>query len=238
MSNIILGSGETWIPFRFAARLPYLLKGALLTGNIEQSLLSLAAAAITEATTPTTHWAKWRVGFQSRTSTAGLLINPRLVPGYTAPPSTNFQNVPSGDIATLTVSASTALTGWNNAIGGVGNFQATYHGYGWCSTSLITTAFGTVAPASPTLPASAAIAGVFWCTESLELGVFAAGTLAKGYFTSLAFKDKNGTTQTLLTSSTSSGAQTFYQAGGMTGWAWGFAANPFTSGNNYGLTFV
>jgi hypothetical protein len=79
---------QKWTPFRIASALPTLHKGTLNVGNTQQNRLNLQALAIAEATTPTTGWAKWRVGFQSRTSTAGLLINVPAVPGFVSPAGT------------------------------------------------------------------------------------------------------------------------------------------------------
>lgn len=73
-----------WTPFRLACTLHCLQQGTLNVGNRQQNRVSLLAAAITNASGTKT-WARWRVGFQSLTSSAGLLINVPAVPGYVPP---------------------------------------------------------------------------------------------------------------------------------------------------------
>jgi hypothetical protein len=88
-----------WVPFRVAARMRSLQQGTLNVGNTQQNLVNLATLAIASANTNGgrgSTWARWRIGFgalggslgTSATSTAGLLINVRYVPGYVPPPGT------------------------------------------------------------------------------------------------------------------------------------------------------
>lgn len=46
-------------------------------------------SGITETVFPTMNWAQWRVGFTSRVSTAGLMLNVPAVPGFVPPVGTN-----------------------------------------------------------------------------------------------------------------------------------------------------
>ena len=81
---------QKWTPFRLACAMRSLQQGVNAVGNRQQNRVALLAAAITQATTPSNPpWAKWRVGFTSRTSSAGLMINVPLVPGFVAPVGTN-----------------------------------------------------------------------------------------------------------------------------------------------------
>jgi hypothetical protein len=85
---------QKWTPFRYACALKSLQQGVNNVNgttdpkNRQINRNALAALAIAEATTPTTGWAKWRVGFTSRTSTAGLMLNVPLVPGFVSPAGT------------------------------------------------------------------------------------------------------------------------------------------------------
>ena len=78
-----------YTPFRFACALKSLQQGVNNVGNRQQNRLALLALAIAEATTPTTGWAKWRVGENSQVSSNGLLLNVPLVPGFVPPANTN-----------------------------------------------------------------------------------------------------------------------------------------------------
>ena len=51
--------------------------------------LATTAGSLTGLTGTLSSWAKWRVGFTSRTSSAGLMINVPLVPGFVPPVGTN-----------------------------------------------------------------------------------------------------------------------------------------------------
>jgi hypothetical protein len=78
-----------WAPLRLAQTFRSLQQGDLKIGNNFQNRANLLALAILQANTPSSPpWAKWRVGFPSRTSGAGLLINVQLVPGYVSPANT------------------------------------------------------------------------------------------------------------------------------------------------------
>ena len=79
-----------WTPFRMAVRLRSLRQGTLNVGNTRQNVANLATLAIANALSSAS-WAKWGPGFgpgKCTTSTAGLLLNVPLVPGYTPPPGT------------------------------------------------------------------------------------------------------------------------------------------------------
>lgn len=79
-----------WTPFRIACALRSLQQGVNAIGNRQQNRVALLAAAIAQAATPSTPpWAKWRVGNVSLTSSAGLLINVPLVPGFVSPVGTH-----------------------------------------------------------------------------------------------------------------------------------------------------
>ena len=81
---------QKWTPFRVACAMRSLQQGVNAIGNRQQYRVALLAAAIAQAATPSTPpWAKWRVGNASRTSSAGLLINVPLVPGFVPPVGTN-----------------------------------------------------------------------------------------------------------------------------------------------------
>ena len=79
---------QKWTPFRWASALRALQQGINNVGNRQQDRAALTTAAIAEANTPTTHWAKWRVGKQSTLSTDSLLLNVPLVPGFVSPVGT------------------------------------------------------------------------------------------------------------------------------------------------------
>lgn len=84
-----------WTPFRIACRLRSLQQGSLNVGNTQQNVNNLKNLAIATANLNGGRgdWARWRVGFgplggslgTSATSTAGLLISVKDVPGYVAP---------------------------------------------------------------------------------------------------------------------------------------------------------
>ena len=85
-----------WTPFRLAARLRSLQQGSLAIGNTLQNLTNFANLAIASALTNGgrgSTWARFRIGFgplggtlgTGQTSTAGLLINVKAVPGFIAP---------------------------------------------------------------------------------------------------------------------------------------------------------
>lgn len=78
---------------------PTTYKVSATNGSTTATLQTLASGTLTSTagtTTGTTataqlsgaSWAKWRVGFTSRTSSAGLLINVPLVPGFVPPAGT------------------------------------------------------------------------------------------------------------------------------------------------------
>ena len=85
-----------WTPFRMACRLHSLQQGSLNVGNTAQNVSNLATLAIASALTNGgrgSTWARFRIGFgplggslgTGQTSTAGLLINVKAVPGFVAP---------------------------------------------------------------------------------------------------------------------------------------------------------
>jgi hypothetical protein len=218
--GIITGSGETWVPFRLACTLPYLRKGSLNVGNTQQNRLSLAAAAISQANSPSNPpWAKWRLGFQSTTSTAGLLINPRLVPGYTAPPGTGYVNVPAGGaLPTITAGQSEGIfTGYANATADANLFSG---GSG----------FGSIA--NPTVNGQT-VTGFAFNGESGNLSlIVGASGLAKSWFTSVSFTGSAG-----LETHTSASSTFISNDFGYGSWSWS-VANHMVAGNQYALTIV
>ena len=63
---------------------------ATLTAVGGGALVTVAGtpSGVTLSVIPNIGWAKWRVGFTSRTSTAGLMLNVPLVPGFVSPAGT------------------------------------------------------------------------------------------------------------------------------------------------------
>jgi hypothetical protein len=212
-----------WIPFRLACRL-HSLKN-IYSGNTTQNIASFLAAAITEAATGTAQngtWARWRVGFNSRTSSAGLLICPRLVPGYTAPAGTNYANVPL--ILPPTITAANDVG--NDARGYAATALVSYWGFSG--------AFGSIA--NGTLNGDA-ITGLFWYPAGGYLVFCIGATVAQNFFTSLTYTGNSG----LVTLTTAAAAAfSTSQPSGQSKWVWESppASDPFTAGNLYPLTFV
>ena len=75
--------------------LPTLRKGSLNIGNATQNKTNLLNLALAQANLGLglTGWARWKAGFGpaggSSADGAGLLLNVKLVPGYTPPVGTN-----------------------------------------------------------------------------------------------------------------------------------------------------
>lgn len=79
-----------------------LRQGALNVGNDAQNKQNLLTLSIAQANLGLglTGWARWRVGFVSRTSGAGLLLNVPYVPGYTPAPGTGSVPFAAGSLTT------------------------------------------------------------------------------------------------------------------------------------------
>ena len=87
-------NGGTGTITSYASGNQYLV--SVTNGSTTATLTTLAGAALattagslTGLTGVVSSWSKWRVGFQSLTSSAGLMINVPLVPGFVPPTGTN-----------------------------------------------------------------------------------------------------------------------------------------------------
>jgi hypothetical protein len=232
-----MGILTNWVPFRMACWLPYLRKGTLNVGNTQQNRLNFATLAIAQANSPSNPvWAKWRVGFHSTTSTAGLLINPRLCPYYVAPPNTGYQNGTPSDIVTLT-NGSSVEPMTSAALNSV-NINQSDGCAGWCITALAAAnLFGSIS-ASPKLPSGAVIDGIVYDEATNLLAVIAAGTLAQTYFTSLSFTNRVPALVTYNTAS-AAGFASGIGSGAYTCWTWSVASLPWSpTGGVYPITFT
>jgi hypothetical protein len=242
MSGSTVVAFPHWIPFREACRL-HSLKTAFSTLNTPANTAAFLAAAITEANaaggSSANTWARWRVGNASRTSGSALLVCARLVPGYVGPAGSGFgQGVPT-DIVTVTTGNSVGeLT--STAFNSINLTGLDIDTLGWCTSAignLIAAGGASVSPASPTLPAGAAIVAVVYQEDTGYLGVIAAGTLSQSYFTSLSFKNRSSVVVTYTT-----GAATGFLSGAGTGpwtaWSWNLGANPFNQSTAYPITFT
>lgn len=215
-----------WLPVEFAARLRTLQQGSLAIGNTQQNLLNLTALATAEANAPTTGWARWNPAAPYK-----LQVQQRLVPGYVAPAGTGYQNVPGGggggSSTTVTITV---------ASGSGGPFGSTGSGFmapgGWGG------GLGSISPSAATLNGDQ-IESIGYDSNTSQFFVLIKALVSQSFFTSVTFTDKTTGVETYLTAS----AASFAQGSGLhSEWSWpcqfGAGANPFTTGNNYTVTFT
>jgi hypothetical protein len=192
-----------------------LQQGSLAIGNTLRNKTALYNLCVTEANTNGI-FAKWRTVLNTAKIPDNLLLNVPLVPGYVAPPG--GQPAGGGGLLSVVITA--------------GNITSEF---GWATAGdHFFPAMGSVTPSSPMLNGEPLVA-VMYANSVSRFYVGVEALVAQNFFTSVSFVDQESNLETYATAS-----PLFYGqiSSRTTHWEWtSLIANPFTSGNEYTITF-
>src|SRR6185312_5611846 len=173
MSNLL----TKWTPFQFACRLRSLQQGSLAIGSTAQNVANLLALATAEANAGAV-WAKWRSAVNATKRAGDLLLQVKLVPGYTAPPGTYGYGVMGLPLSvSMTAGASSSGLSFEGLTG------AGWTGY---ISSAANDPFGSLSGSPNILGNTIAVIAE---ANGADVAVILLGTLAQSTFSEISYTD-------------------------------------------------